>query len=114
MREHFQGFLTNTVTNDEVQAATASIQINGESQDLHKEVMLSVQAENSTEVHGTTNYTLPLGPEQRVSLEQSAEEILRGVKKDVQVEYIIPAREELPSEIGMYISYYFIYIHLQH
>jgi hypothetical protein len=106
MKEHFQGFLKNTAPNDEVQAATASIQNNNESQDFHKEVMLSVQAENSTDVQGTTNYTLPLRPDQRVSLEQSAEEILRGVKKDVQVEYIIPVREELPSEIGMYILHY--------
>jgi hypothetical protein len=103
MKEHFQKFLINTVTTDEVQAATASIQSNEESQDLHREVLLSLEAEKSTQVQTISDYTPPLSPQQRVSLEQSAEEILSGVKKDVEVQYLIPVREELLSETGMHI-----------
>jgi hypothetical protein len=103
MKEHFQKFLMNTVTNDEVQAATASIQSIEESQDLHREVLLSIEAEKSPQVQAISNYTPPPSPQQRVSLEQSAEEILSGVKKDVEVQYLVPFREELLCETGMHI-----------
>lgn len=105
MKQHFQKFLMNTARTAEVQAATESIQSNNESQDLHKELLLSIEAEHSMQVQRTSNYTSPLSPQQRVSLEQSAEEILRGVKKDVEVQYLVPVNEESLSETGMPISY---------
>jgi hypothetical protein len=114
MKQHFQKFLTNTITTDEVQAATASIQSNNESQDLHQELLLSIEVENSMQVQGTSNYTPPLSPQQRVSLEQSAEEILSGVKKDVEVQYLVPVNEESLSETGMHVIFYTSFVHLQH
>jgi hypothetical protein len=112
-KHHFRKFLTNSVTTDGVQAATASIQSNNDSQDLeellpsiepentmlvqspdlheelflateaensllvrspdlHDELMLSLEDENSMLVQATSNYTPPMSPQQRVSLEQSA------------------------------------------
>jgi hypothetical protein len=112
MKQHFQEFLANTVvTNDEIQAATASIE-NSESQDVHKEVLVSVQAENSTQVQDTFTYPFPLESQQRVTLEESAEEILRGVKKAVEIEYLTPPTEELPSETSMYIYIFYITLHI--
>ncbi|PNF38601.1 hypothetical protein B7P43_G03944 [Cryptotermes secundus] len=98
MKQHFKRFLAATVTTHEVQEATASIQSNNESQDLHNELLLSIEAENSQLFQGTSSYTLPLSPLQRISLEQSAEEILSGVKKDVQVQYLVPVNEESLSK----------------
>lgn len=103
MKQHFQKFLINTITTDEVKAATASIESNEDSQDIHREVLLSIEAEKSTQVQAISNYTPPLSPQQRVSLEQSAEEILSGVKKNVEVQYLVPVIEEPLSETGMHI-----------
>jgi hypothetical protein len=108
IKRRFHELLTNNVTTEEVQAATASIEGKKESQDLHRELLLSTEADNCTEVQGTSNYTLQLSPQQGVSLEQSAEEILSGVKKGVEVQYLVPVREEPPSETGMHILYFYI------
>ena len=91
-------FITNDVTAEEVEAATASIEDNKENRDFHKEVLLSVNT--SVECPSVI-----LSPQQGVSLEQSAEQILSGVKKQVEVQYVIPVREKPPRDTGQYLHF---------
>ncbi|KAJ9584170.1 hypothetical protein L9F63_021467, partial [Diploptera punctata] len=60
-KQRMQQIMSNVITAEEVEAATASIEDNKENREFHRE---------------------------GVSLEQSAEEILSGVKKEVQVQYL--------------------------
>lgn len=97
--------MSNITTLDEVEKATASIQ-DEENQDVHKEVLLSITDENCVEEQETSIYTpLVSSPQQRVSLDQSAEEILSGIKKNVEVQYLTPLTETTsPKETGTHIQ----------
>lgn len=120
---------SNNTMLDEVEAAVASIQEgtesgdtdrevllsiidtssntppdNKENQDPEMELLLSVSHENVTEIQNTSSYTPP-----NLSLEQAAEEILSGVKKAVEVQYLNPVAQKSPGELGMHI---FIYIYV--
>jgi hypothetical protein len=69
--------------------------------------LLSINDENCTEVQETSSYTPPaLSPQQGVSLKQSAEEILSGIKKEVEVQYLIPVTKKSPKDSGMQLSNY--------
>nr|CAD7574456.1 unnamed protein product [Timema californicum] len=78
-RQRMSSYLANTApVLDEVQLATASIEV--------KE-SLDMEREDSGYEH------LLLSSSQDMSLERSAEEILNGVKKDVEVQYLVPSRD---------------------
>jgi hypothetical protein len=119
---------------DEVQAAVASIQDNTDNEDTDREVLLSitdtssdtapdnkenqdpemelllsVSDENGTEIQNTSSYTSPT-----LSLEQAAEEILSGVKKAVEVQYLNPVAQKSPAELGMHIFVYMLHVQVQH
>ncbi|PSN45382.1 hypothetical protein C0J52_07542 [Blattella germanica] len=95
-KQRMQQFMSNVVTAEEVEAATASIEDNKENRDFHREVLLSITAENCAE---STHYSsAALSPQEGVSLEQSAEEILSGIKKEVEVQYLIPVQEKSSKE----------------
>jgi hypothetical protein len=97
-----QQFISNIITLEEVEIATTSTEDNKENEDIFSEIFLSNNAQNCTEEQGTSSYTpLVLSPQQMVSLKQSAEDILGGIKKNVEVQYLIPATEKSPST-GMY------------
>jgi hypothetical protein len=99
-----QQFLSNTVTPEEVEEATANIEDNIDNQHIHREVLLSINADTCIEDLETSSYTPPvLSPQERVSLKQTAEEILSGIKKDVEVQYLIPVTEKSPRETGMHM-----------
>jgi hypothetical protein len=72
------------------------------------ELLLSVSHENVTEIQNTSSYTPP-----NLSLEQAAEEILSGVKKAVEVQYLNPVAQKSPGELGMHILYMLL-VSVQH
>jgi len=125
---------SNNAILDEVEAAVASIQDSTESEDTDREVLLSiidtssdtppdnkenqdsemelllsVRHENGTEIQNTASYTPPT-----LSLEQAAEEILSGVKKAVEVQYLNPVAQKSPGELGMQIFIYTLHVQVQH
>jgi len=125
-----QQCISNNAILDEVEAAVASIQDSTESEDTDREVLLSiidtssdtppdnkenqdpemellfsVRHENGTEIQHTASYTPPT-----LSLEQAAEEILSGVKKAVEVQYLNPVAQKSPGELGMHIFIYIYYM----
>jgi hypothetical protein len=129
-----QQYTSNNIILDEVAAAVASIQDNTdnddtdrevllsitdtssdtppdnkENQDPEMELLLSVSHENGTEIQNTSSYTPPT-----LSLEQAAEEILSGVKKAVEVQYLNPVAQKSPGELGMNISIYTLHVQDKH
>ncbi|KAL0273356.1 UNVERIFIED_CONTAM: hypothetical protein PYX00_006044 [Menopon gallinae] len=70
---------------DETELATASIE-DKENRKLHKDVLMAACVDNN------------LISASNVSLEQSAEEILSGVKKTVEVQYLEPVKSSSPCE----------------
>jgi hypothetical protein len=101
-----QQFMSNNITTDEVERATASIE-DKENHDFHTEMLLSINAENCTEEQETSGYTpLAFSPQQCISLKQSAEEILSGIRKNVEVQYLNPVAQESQTQTGMHTYIY--------
>ncbi|XP_063237076.1 uncharacterized protein LOC134539219 [Bacillus rossius redtenbacheri] len=79
-KQRIRAYLANKILLDEVQLATASIEEN-----------LENRCNPADEGQG---WDSPPPPGQAISLEQSAEEILSGVKRSVEVQYLVPGRED--------------------
>lgn len=75
-----QQYIKDTVTLDETAAATASIEENKENRILPDDFLLPQ-------------------PDEGITLEQSAEEILSGVKKQVQVQYVMPVEDDKTGNV---------------
>lgn len=111
---------------DETAMATASIE-DKENRRLHRDVLMAACVDNnlsSSAVKSSSDLLLiadridtsdrlnaffSFFPEQNVSLEQSAEEILSGVKKTVEVQYLEPIKSSSPCENGKF----FFYLHFK-
>lgn len=92
---------------DETALATASIE-DKENRRLHRDVLMAACVDNNLSSSAVSDPFLvkvsfsddELFPLQNVSLEQSAEEILSGVKKTVEVQYLEPVKPSSPCENG--------------
>lgn len=91
-KQQFQKFFTIPGLNENVSTAIAHVQSNNKSQDIPR------KAKNGKQGQGIPSSTLPLSPQHWVHNEQSATEILHGVKKEMQVEYLNPAQGQLPHK----------------
>ncbi|XP_066998796.1 uncharacterized protein [Anabrus simplex] len=99
-------FISDMVTLDELQAATASIEENKENRAILEDMDTCESPQSIHEVEGSQHLQeesvqpsetyIPevFSPNDGVSLEQSAEEILSGVKKEVEVQYLIPIQQK--------------------
>ncbi|XP_049791616.1 forkhead box protein K1-like isoform X1 [Schistocerca nitens] len=84
-QQAMQQYLRSEVSQDETAAATASIEDNKENRVLPQDILLP-ECECATE---------------EITLEQSAGEILSGVKKEVEVQYLVqPHKEEFLNPVS--------------
>ncbi|GLG98489.1 Fork head domain transcription factor slp1 [Gryllus bimaculatus] len=100
-QQRIHEFISDVITLEEVEAATASIEENKENRSLPDELFLE-SLDDAVE-NSSFSPTEIFSSDQTISLEQSAEEILSGVKKDVEVQYLIPIQEK-PSQKNDFLN----------